>query len=185
MEGLGCVTINVNGIREPPKRHAFLQWLSNLRPHFVCLQEAHILSGDLEVAESTPPAPPVSASPVTRFVTNSVLPFVSQSPTSSPVPVPVPPNASVSPVSTAELFHSIDPNILKSCVHANWWALRSKHRVEIHAPDSDMSFDFGQHTQGILQQRYSLNSEKSRPAIWRPVEPTSTLEHSEPASFPF
>ena len=44
MEGLRCVTINVNGIREPPKRHAFLQWLSNLRPHLACLQEAHILS---------------------------------------------------------------------------------------------------------------------------------------------
>ena len=44
MEGLRCVTINVNGIREPPIGHAFLQWLSNLRPHFACLQEAHILS---------------------------------------------------------------------------------------------------------------------------------------------
>ena len=44
MEGLRCVTINANGIREPPKRHAFLQWLSQLTPHFACLQEAHILS---------------------------------------------------------------------------------------------------------------------------------------------
>ena len=44
MEGLRCVTINANGIRESPKRHAFLQWLSNLRLHFACLQETHILS---------------------------------------------------------------------------------------------------------------------------------------------
>ena len=44
MEGLRCVTINVNGIREPSKRHTFLQWLSHLRPHFACLQEAHIFS---------------------------------------------------------------------------------------------------------------------------------------------
>ena len=44
MEGLRYATINANGIRESPKRHAFLQWLSNLRPHFACLQETHILS---------------------------------------------------------------------------------------------------------------------------------------------
>ena len=44
MDGLRYVSINVNGIRESPKRHAFLHWLSNLRPHFVCLQETHILS---------------------------------------------------------------------------------------------------------------------------------------------
>ena len=44
MEGLRYVTINVNRIRESSKRHTFLQWLSNLRPHFACLQEAHILS---------------------------------------------------------------------------------------------------------------------------------------------
>ena len=40
MEGLKCVTINVNGIREPPKRHAFLQWLSHLRPHILSCAEA-------------------------------------------------------------------------------------------------------------------------------------------------
>ena len=44
MEGLRYATINANGIRESPKRHTILQWLSNLRPHFTCLQETHILS---------------------------------------------------------------------------------------------------------------------------------------------
>ena len=44
MEGLRYITINVNGIWESPKRHAFLQWLDNLKPHFACLQETHVLS---------------------------------------------------------------------------------------------------------------------------------------------
>ena len=44
MEDLRCVTINANGIRKSPKRHAFLHWLSNLRLHFACLQETRILS---------------------------------------------------------------------------------------------------------------------------------------------
>ena len=78
-------------------------------------------SGDLEVAESAPLAPPVSSSPVTRSVTNSVSRFPSQSsvPEGSPAPEPspasqsdsqevVPSTPSASPVSTVQLFHSID-----------------------------------------------------------------------------
>ena len=38
------LTFNVNGLRDPNKRMAFLQWLSNLAVDFVYLQETHFAS---------------------------------------------------------------------------------------------------------------------------------------------
>lgn len=38
------ITLNVNGLRDPNKRMALLQWLSHLSLDFVCLQETHVLS---------------------------------------------------------------------------------------------------------------------------------------------
>ena len=46
LTALSVISANVNGLRDGDKRLGFLQWLSNLSPSVVCLQETHAVSND-------------------------------------------------------------------------------------------------------------------------------------------
>ena len=41
------MTLNVNGINAPIKRHRIAEWITNHDPHICCLQETHLKTKDL------------------------------------------------------------------------------------------------------------------------------------------
>ena len=44
---LSIITLNVNGINAPIKRHRIPDWIRKHDPHICCLQETHIKTKDL------------------------------------------------------------------------------------------------------------------------------------------
>ena len=44
---LSIITINVNGLNAPIKRHRIAEWISKHDPHISCLQETHLRTKDL------------------------------------------------------------------------------------------------------------------------------------------
>ena len=41
-EYLSIITLNVNGLNAPIKRHRIAEWIRNHDPHICCLQESHL-----------------------------------------------------------------------------------------------------------------------------------------------
>ena len=39
---LSIITLNVNGLNGPIKRHKITEWIRNHEPHICCLQETHL-----------------------------------------------------------------------------------------------------------------------------------------------
>ena len=44
---LSIITLNVNGLNAPSRRHRIAEWKRNHDPHMCCLQEAHLRTKDL------------------------------------------------------------------------------------------------------------------------------------------
>ena len=44
---LSIITLNVNGLNVPIKRHGIHEWIRNHDPHICCLQEIHLRTKDL------------------------------------------------------------------------------------------------------------------------------------------
>ena len=44
---LSIITLNINGLNAPIKRHRIAEWISNHDPHICCLQETHVRTKDL------------------------------------------------------------------------------------------------------------------------------------------
>ena len=44
---LSIITLNVNGLNAPIKRHRIVEWLRIHDPHIRCLQETHLRTKDL------------------------------------------------------------------------------------------------------------------------------------------
>ena len=44
---LSIITLNVNGLNAPIKRHRMAEWIRKHDPHICCLQEAHLRTKDL------------------------------------------------------------------------------------------------------------------------------------------
>ena len=44
---LSKITLNVNGLNAPIKRHRIAEWIRNQDPHLCCLQETHLRTKDL------------------------------------------------------------------------------------------------------------------------------------------
>ena len=44
---LSIVTLNVNGLNAPIKRHRIAEWIRKHDPHMCCLQETHLRTKDL------------------------------------------------------------------------------------------------------------------------------------------
>ena len=44
---LSIITLNVNGLNAPIKRHRIVEWLRKYDPHICCLEEAHLRTKDL------------------------------------------------------------------------------------------------------------------------------------------
>ena len=44
---LSIITLNVNGLNDPIKRHRIAEWIKNHDPHICCLQETHLRTKDL------------------------------------------------------------------------------------------------------------------------------------------
>ena len=44
---LSIITLNVNGLKAPIKRHRIAEWIRKHDPHMCCLQEAHLRTEDL------------------------------------------------------------------------------------------------------------------------------------------
>ena len=44
---LSIITINVNGLNAPIKRHRIAEWIRKHHPHMCCLQETHLRTKDL------------------------------------------------------------------------------------------------------------------------------------------
>ena len=40
---LSTITLNVNGLNAPIKRHRIAEWIRKHDPHICCLQETHVL----------------------------------------------------------------------------------------------------------------------------------------------
>ena len=45
---LSIITLNVNGLNAPIKRHRVAEWIRNHDPHICCLQETHLRTKDLQ-----------------------------------------------------------------------------------------------------------------------------------------
>ena len=43
---LSTITLNVNGLNVPIKRHRIAEWIRNHDPHIYCLQETHLRMED-------------------------------------------------------------------------------------------------------------------------------------------
>ena len=41
------ITLNINGLNAPIKRHRIAEWVRKHDPHICCLQEAHLRTKDL------------------------------------------------------------------------------------------------------------------------------------------
>ena len=44
---LSIITLNVNGLNAPIKRHRIAEWIRKHDPHIHCLQETHLRTKDL------------------------------------------------------------------------------------------------------------------------------------------
>ena len=44
---LSIITLNVNGLNAPIKRHRIAEWIRKHEPHICCLQETHFRTKDL------------------------------------------------------------------------------------------------------------------------------------------
>ena len=44
---LSIITLNVNGLNAPIKRHRIAEWIRKHEPHICCLQETHLRTEDL------------------------------------------------------------------------------------------------------------------------------------------
>ena len=44
---LSIITLNVNGLNAPIKRHRIAEWIRKHDPHMCCLQETHLRTKDL------------------------------------------------------------------------------------------------------------------------------------------
>ena len=44
---LSIITLNVNGLNAPIKRHRLAEWIRKHDPHICCLQETHLRTKDL------------------------------------------------------------------------------------------------------------------------------------------
>ena len=44
---LSIITLNVNGLNAPVKRHRIAEWIRKHDPHICCLQETHLRANDL------------------------------------------------------------------------------------------------------------------------------------------
>ena len=44
---LSIITLNVNGLNVPVKRHRIVEWIRKQDPHICCLQETHLRTKDL------------------------------------------------------------------------------------------------------------------------------------------
>ena len=44
---LSIITLNVNGLNVPIKRHRIAEWIRKHDPHICCLQESHLSTEDL------------------------------------------------------------------------------------------------------------------------------------------
>ena len=44
---LSIITLNVNGLNAPIKRHRIAEWIRKHEPHLCCLQETHLRTEDL------------------------------------------------------------------------------------------------------------------------------------------
>ena len=44
---ISIITLNVNGLNAPIKRHRIAEWIRNHHPHICCLQETHLRTKDL------------------------------------------------------------------------------------------------------------------------------------------
>ena len=44
---LSIITLNVNGLNAPIKRHRIAEWIRKDDPHICCLQETHLRTKDL------------------------------------------------------------------------------------------------------------------------------------------
>ena len=44
---LSLITLNVNGLNAPIKRHRIAEWIRKHDPHIFCLQETHLRTKDL------------------------------------------------------------------------------------------------------------------------------------------
>ena len=44
---LSIITLNVNGLNAPIKRHRIAEWIRKHDPHIFCLQETHLMTKDL------------------------------------------------------------------------------------------------------------------------------------------
>ena len=44
---LSIITLNVNGLNAPIKRHTIAEWIRKHDPHICCLQETHIRTKDI------------------------------------------------------------------------------------------------------------------------------------------
>ena len=44
---LSIITLNVNGLNAPIKRHRIAKWIGKQDPHICCLQETHLRTKDL------------------------------------------------------------------------------------------------------------------------------------------
>ena len=43
---IAIITLNVNGLNAPTKRHRLAEWIQNQDPYMGCLQETHFTSRD-------------------------------------------------------------------------------------------------------------------------------------------
>ena len=46
---LSIITLNVNGLNAPIKRHRIAEWIRQHDPHICCLQETHLRTKDLHI----------------------------------------------------------------------------------------------------------------------------------------
>ena len=44
---LSIITLNINGLNAPIKRHRIAEWIRKHDPHICCLQETHLRTEDL------------------------------------------------------------------------------------------------------------------------------------------
>ena len=45
---LPIITLNINGLNAPIKRHRIAKWIRKHDPHILCLQETHLRTKDLQ-----------------------------------------------------------------------------------------------------------------------------------------
>ena len=45
---LSIITLNINGLNSPIKRHRIAEWIRKHDPHICCLQETHLRTKDLD-----------------------------------------------------------------------------------------------------------------------------------------